>query len=365
MSLTKHEQSHIKLRSFFGVCFVVMHSILLIFRPAQRFLALSLPLLLSQSLAQAQGFGGGPPPMRQHRATEAQPITLVPADQKPPGSPASEITLQSPSRLIKANAIPDHLVGPFPNRGNPHSIEPQSYSFTLPAAPTAAAQITPLHASAHNGAPQGPPNQPFGIALNGVLFDPGTAEFWNGDRASDWNYEALGGAVPLGLDENHAHVQPSGAYHYHGLPKPVMDQLSLKPDQHSPLIGWAADGFPIYALRGYADPKDPASGMKTLRSSYVLKTGPRPEPPSGPGGTHDGAFIQDYTFVPGSGDLDECNGRFTLTPEFPEGTYAYFLTAEWPVIPRAFHGTPIPLRGPSGSSKGKSKGKGKGKGPPR
>lgn len=343
-----------------------MHSMTPFSIRALCFATLSTPLFLPLFPLHAQGFGGGPPPMRQHRATEAQPITLVPADEKPPGSPASEITLQGPSRLVKANAIPDHLVGPFPNRGNPHQIEPQSYSFTLPAAPASAAQITPLHFSAKNGAPQGPPNQPFGIALNGVLLDPGTAEFWNGDRASDWNYEALGGAVPLGLDENHAHVQPGGAYHYHGLPKPVMDQLSLKPDQHSPLIGWAADGFPIYALRGYANPKDPASGMKTLRSSYALKPGQRPEPPTGPGGTHDGAFIQDYAFVPGSGDLDECNGRFTLTPEFPEGTYAYFLTAEWPVIPRAFHGTPITLRGPGGpNGSGKGKSKGKAKGPPR
>ena len=50
--------------------------------------------------------------------------------------------------------------------------------------------------------------QPFGIALNGVLFDPGTAEFFQRDRSSKWNYEALSGAVRLGLDQNHAHVQP-------------------------------------------------------------------------------------------------------------------------------------------------------------
>jgi len=341
-----------------------MHSLIPASSLSLRLVSLALPLLGYHAPLHAQGFGGAPPPMRQQRATETRPMTLVPADQKPPGTPASEITTQGPNRLIKANAIPDHLVGPFPNRGNPHSIEPQSYLFTLPATPSAASKVTPLHFSAKNGASQGPPNQPFGIALNGILFDPGTAEFWNGDRASDWNYEALGGAVPLGLDENHAHVQPSGAYHYHGLPKPVMDQLNLKPDQHSPLIGWASDGFPIYALRGYSNPKDPASGMKTLRSSYALKSGQRPAPPSGPGGTHDGAFIQDYAFVPGSGDLDECNGRVTITPEFPEGTYAYFLTAEWPVIPRAFHGTPATLRGPGGPS-GKGKSKGKGKGPPR
>ena len=43
---------------------------------------------------------------------------------------------------------------------------------------------------------------PFGIGVNGVLFEPGTAEFWMGNRSADWNYEALGGAVRLGLDSN-------------------------------------------------------------------------------------------------------------------------------------------------------------------
>ena len=54
--------------------------------------------------------------------------------------------------------------------------------------------------------------------------------------------------------------------------------------------------------------------------------------------------IQDYEFAEGTGDLDECNGRFCITPEFLEGTYAYFLTEAWPVIPRAFRGTPVLLK---------------------
>ena len=49
-----------------------------------------------------------------------------------------------------------------------------------------------------------------------------------------------------------------------------------------------------------------------------------------------------------AGTLDECNGRFSVTPEFPAGTYAYFLTTEWPVVPRQFRGTPTQVRGPGG-----------------
>jgi hypothetical protein len=283
--------------------------------------------------------------MRQHRANEAKPLRLVPANRQPPGRSEKQFAVQGEWRIITANGIPDHLVGAFPNAGNPNVIQPQHYSFQVPAHPQPAAQITWLH---HQGNTGGPPNMPFGIALTGVLFDPGTAEFWMGDREANWNYEALGGAVALGLDEQHAHEQPNGAYHYHAISHLVMDQLALAPDQHCPLVGWAADGFPIYALRGYKEPRDASSGMMTLRSSYALRKGDRPRPPEGPGGKYDGAFIQDYEFVAGSGDLDECNGRFCVTPDFPEGTYAYFMTMEWPVIPRAFRGTPVVLRGPPG-----------------
>ncbi|MEM9312094.1 MAG: YHYH protein, partial [Pseudomonadota bacterium] len=61
-----------------------------------------------------------------------------------------------------------------------------------------------------------------------------------------------------------------------------------------------------------------------------------------PGGAYDGTFIRDYEFVAGLGNLDECNGRFVRTPDFPDGTYAYFLTQRWPVVPRCYKGTPSP-----------------------
>ncbi|MDP4584249.1 MAG: YHYH protein [Verrucomicrobiales bacterium] len=247
-----------------------------------------------------------------------------------------EFRADGESLRISANGIPDHRVGRFPNRGNPHTISPQAYEYSVSNRPEVAGEITPLRLS------------PFGFALNGVFLDPGAAEFWMGRREGGWQYEALGGAVPLGLDENHAHVQPGGIYHYHGIPTLLLKRLGADDVSHSPQIGWAADGFPIYARIGYSDPRNPDAGVKTLVSSWQLKSGDRPAEPDGPGGTHDGTFVQDYTFVPGSGDLDECNGRFCITPEFPEGIYAYFLTDQWPVIPRAFRGTPVNIRGPGG-----------------
>jgi hypothetical protein len=284
---------------------------------------------------------GGRPGMRKHTATQSQPLRLVPATEEPKGnSKHSDQTVEG-KRVLEGNGIPEHKVGQFPNRGNPHSIAQQRYLFKVPANPQVADQIT----SANNPpGRQGPPNRPFGIALNGVLLDPGTAEFWMGNRSLGWNYEALGGAVGLGLDVNHAHVQPDGSYHYHGLPTLYLQKLGMVATVHSPQLGWAADGFPIYAMYGYSDAVDPKSPIVELTSSYRLKSGTRPDGEEGPGGNYDGAFTRDYEYVAGSGTLDECNGRTCVTPEFPDGTYAYFLTNDWPVIPRNFRGTPIELR---------------------
>jgi hypothetical protein len=194
----------------------------------------------------------------------------------------------------------------------------------MPARPVVAEAPTPLRRAS------------FGVALNGVPYDPGTAEFWNGDPA--WNYEAATGFTDLGLDAHHAHVQPDGSYHYHAMPT---GHIANQGGDGTRMrhVGWAADGFPIYTAYGPADPRNPASPLKKLRSSYTLKQEPRA---GGPGGKPDGTFTADFEFVLGAGDLDECNGRFEVTPEFPEGTYAYHLTEDFPFIPRMWRGTPDP-----------------------
>ena len=233
-----------------------------------------------------------------------------------------EITVRNDYRYIKANGIPDHHHGDFPNRGNPNTISAQSYMFRMPTLPQLAKSITPLGMN------------PFGVAINGVPFDPGAAEWWNNDPSSGWQYEALSGKINLGMDQSHAHVQPNGAYHYHGLPTGLIDRLGG--EKRMILIGYAADGFPIYEQYGYAI-ADIRSDIKKLRSSYRLKAGKRP---NGPGGKYDGTFVQDYEFVTGAGDLDQCNGRTGVSPEYLNGTYYYVVTSEFPFIPRCYRGTP-------------------------
>jgi hypothetical protein len=260
----------------------------------------------------------------------------------------ADIKNSGDKRIVDANGLPDHKPGQFPNRGNPNSISAQKYHFEMPLKPKANDEPRPID------------RYTFGVAINGVVFDPGTAEVWRpgdpivsrpgrdtrrgpGDeRDRIWNYDAMG-KMNLGIDANHAHVQPTGAYHYHGLPTGLIDRLRTEKGPAGKdmlLIGYAADGFPIYAEYGYEKANDGASPIKKLKSSYHLKKGNRPKGDNGPGGKYDGTFVQDYEFTKGSGDLDECNGRKGVTPEFADGTFYYVVIDAYPFIPRFFRGTP-------------------------
>lgn len=245
-------------------------------------------------------------------------------------SPADSQTrehVEGGRRIIDANGLPNHATGRFPNRNDPFGVRPQTYHFHMPAEPVEADALTRVGFWR------------FGIAVNGVPFDPAGPN-WRGDPATGWQFEVMSTTARpfLGLDENNAHVQPGGGYHYHGLPVGLVRQLEARTGgSRMLLLGRAADGFPIYGPVGFEDPDDAKSSPRPMRSSYRLKAGSRP---GGPGGTHDGTFVEDYEYVAGLGDLDECNGRRGVTPEYPKGIYHYHVTETFPFIPRWFRGRP-------------------------
>jgi len=108
------------------------------------------------------------------------------------GGSRVRITFTGGERLISANGIPNHPTGQFPGPGNPNKISAQDYNFRVPTSPEVADKPTPSQGAW------------FGVALNGIPFEPGTAEFWSGDRS--WNYEAKSGFIDLGLDASNAHA---------------------------------------------------------------------------------------------------------------------------------------------------------------
>ena len=107
------------------------------------------------------------------------------------------------------------------------------------------------------------------------------------------------------------------------------EQVSLN---HSPIIGWAYDGNPIYGPYGY-DRKD-GGVVRIMRSSYSLKTTRENGPPISTFPL--GFFVEDYEYL-GDGDLDENNGRYCITPDYPNGTFAYFATINPSEMKRVEH----------------------------
>lgn len=202
---------------------------------------------------------------------------------------------------IETNNLPNHETGTFPNSGNPNTIQEQDDEYRIPLNPKKTNTATPVQVP--------------GIALNGVFFEPGTAE-----RNGNWSYEAFQDELNLGLDQNNAHVQPDGSYHYHGIPTGLIDSLKAGTESDLFQVGLAADGFPIWY-----------SVSERYKSSYRVKSGNRP---TNPYGSYNGTYTQDFEYVETLGDLDECNG-ITIN-----GEYGYVITPDFPYITRCVFGTP-------------------------
>ena len=228
------------------------------------------------------------------------PIKLVAAELN-----KFEISLTKDKRCFHSNGIPDHKTGIFPNKGNPNSISQQKIYVCVPRYPKKSTASTKIKGI-------------IGIALNGVLFRPATAGFWdpkaprghsrNGNK--NWSVDIFGLKGRLGLDFNNAHVGRGGMYHYHGLPTSFVNNLNKS---H---IGYAGDGFEIHYIKG-------------KMSAWVLKDGFRK---SGPLGKYDGTYNEDF-FYQGSNDkIDECNGGMY------KGKYVYFITDNYPRVPRCLSG---------------------------
>jgi YHYH protein len=253
------------------------------------------------------------------------------------------------TRTLVSNGVPDHSVA---NGAFATAISAQSINQSLTLVPAIATAIQNVGGG-----------QPPGYAINGVKFDPGTAGTCQSSATSvssgcnyaggggAWSMEALSGGISgwvfdFGVDDNQGHVQPNGQYHYHGTPKGLIEKLNPVANTMT-LVGWAADGFPIYSRIGYSTATDKNSALKVIASSYQLKSVPdagRPAASLFPLGS----FTQDWQYVAGAGDLDQCNGRFDVTPEFPDGIYHYYITDGYPYIQRCVAGTVAASTAPQG-----------------
>lgn len=243
--------------------------------------------------------------------------------------------------IFKSNSIPNHDFddgeSDFAN-----SVKPVYESYEIPVRPVVASKPTPLTLAFDNA-----------IFLNGVKLDlmaaacygvendepttgkPGNEKIGCFNEKWAWRYDPMSPKNGFGADSHHAHAQPDGAYHYHGDPRALFDDDN--PTEPSPVIGFAADGFPIYGPYVNDHGK-----IRKVRSGYTRKKGSRQsvsakdgekEEAAFPGEDYDGRFRDDYEFT-NEGDLDACNGTDRYGP------YGYYVTDTYPWVLGCFTGTP-------------------------
>ena len=232
------------------------------------------------------------------------------------------ITVVGDKCVFSTNVIPNH---DFNDGGDafPNDVSAQDVQFEVTVSPTKASTTTALSLRVDNA-----------ILLNGVKVDllaAGCYGIGNGkvgcnDDSQAWRYDPMYLQNGFRVDSHNAHAQPDGTYHYHGTPKALFDDSGTVA---SPVIGFAADGFPIFG--SFIDDN---GTIRKVQSSYQLKSGARPTSASDPGGTYNGEYRDDYEYVEGVGDLDECNGMTV------NGVYGYYVTETYPYVLACYRGTP-------------------------
>lgn len=229
---------------------------------------------------------------------------------------------------IKSQGIPSYNVGPWTANPNTPSAQNKTWKITLnPVNNTGTKTTSGLG--------------PIGVWSNGaVIFNPMDGYCWNNTTSTittgvgTWNRNAYV-FEGISFDACLGHPNQTGTYHNHVIPKCLFTYSNTT--VHSPIIGYAFDGFPIYGPYGYTNTNG-TGAIKRMTPSYSLTTATTRA--SGPSMSttvminqvastyYAGTFNEDYIYTPGLGDLDQYNGRFCVTPEYPAGIYAYFVTID-------------------------------------
>ena len=233
-------------------------------------------------------------------------VSLIPAD-------VTRVRYTATDGYVEATGIPSYPIGAFPHSPNP--VTNQSWRFRIPRAPQAnTGPFTPTQLG------------PIGVFVNGVVvFNARDGRSYGG--LGVWNQNAVV-AEADGFDPTFGHPAMGGEYHHHQRPPSLLAQRCDDGRHHSAIIGFAFDGFPIYGPYAFAN-VDGSGGARRMRSSYRLRNlTTRPDGPDVSAQYPLGLYLEDFELVPMSGDLDAHNGRFAVTPEYPQGTYAYFSTID-------------------------------------
>lgn len=243
----------------------------------------------------------------------------------------TEVWYNNNYTFIKSNSLAYYTMGPWDTEMWPSA---QDITFKIPRS------VTEDNSGTKNTAESGT----IGVAVNGVaIFSETTSQSYNtsddnhigGDGV--WNEDAwIDESWSLDSSGN-GHSNAGGKYHYHASPIKLYSDINAG---HSPIVGWGLDGVPIYGPYGYSDSLNSGSSIVRMETSYQLRNiSDRTTLADGTVLTSDyygpsindyalGTYVEDYEYIAGVGHLDDHNGRWCVTPEYPSGIYAYFITED-------------------------------------
>lgn len=246
------------------------------------------------------------------------------------------ITLNETHLIIATNGLPNHdFESTLACSGGGDCSRAQSYTWSIPRSPvndTNGGHDSTNCPEANGNQECAPDRGAVAVAINGVpIFGPEDGPGGDAVAAEHGAYNEDRQPIELGIC--HGHAAQGGTYHYHAdgncMHWHPAEGESIENDydestiqavaqntydgNHSMVIGVAFDGYPIYGFWGY----DSQMNIVEMKSSYELKDGE-----TGYNG------IDDYKYTEGLGHLDQCNGHFGPTPDFPQGIYHYHTTMQ-------------------------------------
>jgi hypothetical protein len=272
--------------------------------------------------------------------------------------PANVQTVQysADNVYVSCSGIPAYIIGPYLD-GNPSQGANNNNIYKI--------TLNPVQ---NTGTPSPTTLGTIGVFINGVsLFDYRDGVSYNINTGTNqggpmggmgngvWNRDAVV-AERMGFDCAKGHPAMTN-YHHHQNPSAFNLDLNvisnvcdvylsdglyvIDSTAHAPLLGFAYDGFPIYGAYGYKN-NDGTGGITRMKSSYTLRNiTVRTHYANGTDVTDGppvsavfplGMYREDYEYNPTSAAtpdyLDQHNGRFCVTPEYPNGTYCYFATVD-------------------------------------
>lgn len=171
------------------------------------------------------------------------------------------------------------------------------------------------------------PDAVIGVTVNGLpLYSPNQNSSW--EDGDVWHYNS---AKDTSTVEN-GHVTDDGLFYYY-IPVPeIVGLTDWDTANHSPIVGWAFDGLPIYGPYGYssyeANGQISDNTITNIKSAFQLKTGTREES-TGPGGAYTGAFVEDYEYnaalITTPGHAGKWNQRYGVTPDSPSTPIRFYV----------------------------------------